>query len=340
MAAATSESAFSWNGQLFANLSSDGRLKLWECESGTAKQEYILPSHLAAVCTCLVWAPSKPTEQGTTRSKRKRKSVASETVGSDVIALGTASGTILLYSSHRCEVVHTLTGEHSEKIYSMCWNNNGTSLFSVSANRKIVEWDPIKGVRKSHWKADKGPVYKLAMLQDNATLVTAGRSIQCWNVENHSIVATFSGHINNVIHLAPVCFPGEKSGYFLSAAEGDRSISAWRFTDGVESGKALASFILQDDLSSFAISRPGSEDDPIVLVAVTVTGILHVFEHHLNGRSLKPLQPKLKLHIGSDCVGAAKPLPVLAAYPFADSDGHCLFAYGSLLKPGFEKMVT
>lgn len=65
-----------------------------------------------------------------------------------MIALGTASGTILLYSSHRCEVVHTLTGEHSEKIYSMCWNNNGTSLFSVSANRKIVEWDPIKGVRK------------------------------------------------------------------------------------------------------------------------------------------------------------------------------------------------
>ena len=65
------------------------------------------------------------------------------------------------------------------------------------------------------------------MLQDNVTLVTAGRSIQCWNVENHSIVATFTGHVNNVIHLAPVCFPAAKSGYFLSAAEGDRSISAW-----------------------------------------------------------------------------------------------------------------
>ena len=56
-------------------------------------------------------------------------------------------------------------------------------------------------------------------------------------------------------------------------------------------------------------------------------------------RSLKPLQPKVKLHIGSDGVGAAKPLPVLAAYPFGDSDGNCLFAYGSLVKPGFEKMV-
>ena len=56
-------------------------------------------------------------------------------------------------------------------------------------------------------------------------------------------------------------------------------------------------------------------------------------------RSLKPLQPKVKLHIGSDCVGAARPLPVLAAFPFGDSDGNCLFAYGSLMKPGFEKMV-
>lgn len=43
------------------------------------------------------------------------------------------------------------------------------------------------------------------------------------------------------------------------------------------------SFNLQDDLSSFVISRPMSEEDPITLVAVTVTGILHIFEHHLNG---------------------------------------------------------
>jgi len=332
------DSAFSGNGQYFANLSSDGRLKLWECESGTTKQEYILPSHLSAVCTCLVWAPIKQTEQGASQKKKKRKSQGSEGVGSDVVALGTASGTILLYSVNRCELVLTLTGEHTEKIYSLCWNNNGTSLFSAAADRKVVEWDPVKGEKKSQWKIDKGPVYRLGMLQDNKTLVTAGRSIQCWNVETKNVVATFPGHINNINHLAMVTLPGDKSGYFLSAAEGDRSISAWRFTEGVKNGKALASFALQDDPSSFSVSRPVAEEDPIVLVAVTVTGILHIFEHQLNGRCAKPLQPKVKLHIGSDCVGAAKPLPVLAAFPFNDSDGHCLFAYGSLVKPGFEKM--
>lgn len=50
-----------------------------------------------------------------------------------------------------------------------------------------------------------------------------------------------------------------------------------------KSGPSLASFVLQDDPLSFAVSRPAAEDDPVVLVAVSVTGILHVYEHHLNG---------------------------------------------------------
>lgn len=65
------------------------------------------------------------------------------------------------------------------------------------------------------------------MLQDDNTLVTAGRSIQCWNVESRSIVATFAGHTTDVNHLLPVHLSGAKSGYFLSSADADRCISAW-----------------------------------------------------------------------------------------------------------------
>jgi WD40 repeat protein len=61
MAARTSETAFSPNGQYFANVSTDSRLKIWECESGRPKQEFTPASHLSAACTCLVWAP--PTKQ-------------------------------------------------------------------------------------------------------------------------------------------------------------------------------------------------------------------------------------------------------------------------------------
>ena len=79
----------------------------------------------------------------------------------------------------------------------------------------------------SQWKVDKSPIFRMAVLQDNQTLVTGGHSIQCWNVTNHSVTTTFTGHTNNVTCLVPVHMAGEKGGYFLSAAESDRSISAW-----------------------------------------------------------------------------------------------------------------
>lgn len=79
----------------------------------------------------------------------------------------------------------------------------------------------------SQWKCDKGPVYRLCLLPNDKILVTGGRSIHCWNVETRKVVATFSGHSTNIISLIPVHLPEGKGGYFLSAAEGDRSVCAW-----------------------------------------------------------------------------------------------------------------
>ena len=70
--------------------------------------------------------------------------------GSDIIALGTASGNVLLYSLNRAELVHQLTGGHTGKIRCLCWNSDGSSLFSVSADKKIVEWNAVKGVIKRY----------------------------------------------------------------------------------------------------------------------------------------------------------------------------------------------
>ena len=50
--------AFSPNVEFFAHASPDDRLKLWETNTGTLKQEYIPSSHLSATCSCLCWGPS------------------------------------------------------------------------------------------------------------------------------------------------------------------------------------------------------------------------------------------------------------------------------------------
>lgn len=62
-ARSAADSAFSHNGQHLANVTSDGRLKIWDCETSQPKQEFIPTSHLSAACTCLVWAPPRQAEQ-------------------------------------------------------------------------------------------------------------------------------------------------------------------------------------------------------------------------------------------------------------------------------------
>ena len=47
----------------------------------------------------------------------------------------------------------------------------------------------------------------------------------------------------------------------------------------------------------------------------------------------------VKIHIGSESVGTARPLPILSAYTCGDADGNCVVVYGSFVRPGFEKMV-
>ena len=47
--------AFSDDCKLFAYSSPDGRLKIWDTDSGTLKQEYVPSSHLSAAATCLSW---------------------------------------------------------------------------------------------------------------------------------------------------------------------------------------------------------------------------------------------------------------------------------------------
>ena len=68
--------------------------------------------------------------------------------GSDIIALGTASGNILLYSLKRAELVQQFSGGHTGKIRCLCWNSNGSSLFSASSDKKIIEWDAVNGTIK------------------------------------------------------------------------------------------------------------------------------------------------------------------------------------------------
>lgn len=49
----TMASQFSRDGKYYAQLTSDGKLKVWDTTSGTFEQEFLPNFHLASPCTCL-----------------------------------------------------------------------------------------------------------------------------------------------------------------------------------------------------------------------------------------------------------------------------------------------
>lgn len=48
--------AFDNNGRALAQLTPDGRLKIWDCTAGSLKHEFTPPSHLSSSCSCLKWS--------------------------------------------------------------------------------------------------------------------------------------------------------------------------------------------------------------------------------------------------------------------------------------------
>ncbi|KAJ6666855.1 hypothetical protein lerEdw1_018857 [Lerista edwardsae] len=132
--------------RLLALSGPDGRLRVWDTPSSRLQQEYVPSAHLSAACTCLAWAPpgagggrQSPSKEGPQRKKRKSEAIeASEQL--DLLAIGTAVGSILLYSTIKGELQSKLNG-HDSKVNCVRWHQDNGCLYSCSDDKHIVEWN-------------------------------------------------------------------------------------------------------------------------------------------------------------------------------------------------------
>ncbi|KAF4794053.1 WD repeat domain 43 [Turdus rufiventris] len=135
--------AFSPGGcRLFASSGPDGRLRVWDTAGSRLQHEYVPSAHLSAACTCLAWAPAgarqTPGKDGPQRKKRKSEAGEVDTQ-LDILAIGTAVGSILLYSTVKGELQSKLDGGHDSRVNCVRWHQD--SLYSCSDDKHIVEWN-------------------------------------------------------------------------------------------------------------------------------------------------------------------------------------------------------
>ncbi|NXT47574.1 WDR43 protein, partial [Pluvianellus socialis] len=320
--------------------------------SSRLQQEYVPSAHLSAACTCLAWAPPggrpPPSKDGPQRKKRKSE-VAEVDKQLDILAIGTAVGSILLYSTVKGELQSKLDGGHDNKVNCVRWHQDNCCLYSCSDDKHIVEWNAQTCKVKCKWKGDNSSVSSLCISPDGKMLLSAGRTIKLWDLETKEVYRHFTGHATSVSSLMFTTvkptnenkpFDGITGLYFLSGAIHDRLLSVWYIRSDRKEKNAVMSFTVTDEPTFIDLTVSEVKEEPVKLAVVCRDGQLHLFEHILNGYCKKPLTSNCTIQIatpGNDGDSTPKPVPILAA-AFCTDKQSLLLVYGNLLQPIIEKV--
>uniref|UniRef100_A0A673KWP3 WD repeat-containing protein 43-like n=1 Tax=Sinocyclocheilus rhinocerous TaxID=307959 RepID=A0A673KWP3_9TELE len=323
--------------QFLALCAQDGRLRIWNTDSKTLQQEYVPSAHLSAACTCVTWGPCRA--EVPQRKRRKCEAGLAPEL-SDLLALGTAAGSVLIYSTVKGDLHCTLEGGHSGPVNSVQWHPEDSVLYSGSDDTHIAEWDLQTGKVRCKWKADRSAVSSLCISSDGKLLLSAGMTIKMWNLETKEVYRKFTGHSTMVTTL---CFattrPPDSNGmYFLSGAAHDRLLSVWYVRSDGKDKNSVVSFTLTDEPQHIDLQTSNCKDEPVRLAVVCKDGQLHLFEHFLNGPCKKPLSPVCSLQVSTMKADSPVPVPLLAAALSADRQ-NLMLAYGHHLQPVMEKTV-
>ncbi|XP_056151596.1 WD repeat-containing protein 43 [Lampris incognitus] len=324
--------------QYLALCAQDGRLRIWNTDSKTLHQEYVPTAHLSATCTCIAWGPCRTVKEGPQRKKRKSEATGQVEQKADLLAMGTAAGSILIYSTAKGALHCTLDGGHSGGVNCVQWHPEDSLLYSGSEDTYIIEWDLQTGKTRRKWKADQSSVTSLCVSPDGKLLLSAGQIIKMWNLETKEVYRKFTGHSTAVTTL---CFattrPPDSNGlYFLSGAAHDRFLSVWQVREDGKEKHSVVSFTLTDEPRHIDLFTSNSKEEAMRLAVVCKDGQLHLFEHFLNGACKKPLLPSCTVQM-SGVEDSPVPIPLLAAALGTDKQT-VMLAYGNHLQPVMEKV--
>uniref|UniRef100_UPI00398F4E6E WD repeat-containing protein 43 n=1 Tax=Pristiophorus japonicus TaxID=55135 RepID=UPI00398F4E6E len=334
--------------QCLAAAAADGRVRVWSTQGSGQRHEYVPSSHLSATCSCLSWAPPRRPRQEAPQTKKRRSENVNADEELDLLAIGTAVGSILLYSIVKGELQSKLSGGHDRKVNCVRWHQENDCLYSCSDDKHIVEWTLPTGKVKCKWKAETGSISCLCLSPDGKMLLSAGRGIKLWDLETKEVYRKFTGHATTISSLTFATirppndsqpFDGITGLYFLSGAVHDRLLNVWQVRSDGKDKNAVLSFTLTDEPMYVDLTTSGDRDDPVKLAVVCRDGQMHLFEHILNGYCKRPLSPTCTVQIATSGKRAdARPVPILAA-TFCSDRQSILIAYNTVLHPIIERVT-
>ena len=137
--------AFDRERKLFALMSTDQRLKVWDAESGALQVDYSSEQHLSENCTSFEWGqePAAPSIS----VKKIKKSQLEPVDAAKLVAYGTDAGRIVLFNVKTGLVWKQLLGGHTESVTSLAFSADHQILYTGSNDDSICVWNVPAGTR-------------------------------------------------------------------------------------------------------------------------------------------------------------------------------------------------
>lgn len=326
----------------FAICSGDGRIKIWDTVKSQVQTEFAeiattdsdsliggtKGGHHSVDYTCMKWL--------SLNKKKKRK------LGNSLLILGTGSGDVLAVDVSAGQLKWRVSDCHPGGVTSVSFAAHGSFIYTAGADGMICELDSLTGNLLRKFKASTKAISSMSVSPDGKTLATAAAQLKVFDCSDHRKIQKFSGH-----PAAVRCMIFSEDGkYILSSAVAERYVAAWRI-DG--SKKKSASFVLAMDhpavfLDSRCIATGDNDNEGLCVLAISEIGVCYFWSGQ-NIDELRDCKPTKVSISTSDrlfknkgvvpSVFAAKLQPV--AKP---SHGYLFAAYGSLIKPSFEKILV
>ncbi|KAJ5987953.1 Small-subunit processome Utp12 [Penicillium waksmanii] len=247
-----------------------GRL---QCEHALSPKETI---------TSLDWGYYGGQGKSRDQSKKKRKR-GSDVNGADgleqgdiVVAFGTSTSDIRMFSPSEDKIVGTLTGAHDKGIkdFKFTAGKPAQEAWSIGGDNKLVQWDLRTGqsIKTIHLPTSSIFTALSRPVPSNQPVICASQTPFLIDMENSDEPAKFPAMRNQIHTVISSSQESAGTGAFL-ASDGDRFINV--FDAGAQ--KLVRNLVADQEVSSVSLNASSAALEKQILAAVTEDGTIELF---------------------------------------------------------------